>query len=306
MHKSLAFLAVLALPTSAYAEDAAKTLATEIEPFYQLWPTMRDDPGSRATALDSDPQPADCDAAIARARKAGLKDDARIYVRSYISGLDETHYDDKREAYVLLGDAAAMCTQWRKLVLLAPAARIQTETAQSQKTYDTVDPVSLGASMGQAFIDAGKKCLDVTDKAIKAGAPADYKVKMKDVTLSIGEGRAKICQASIDWANSLGAKIKEAHAADREKRAAPYKALGVSGAKLDLFLEYDDVYWRGGRDCQIISDLKQLAKAKALFHWLENADGTHTIRKYTFNGNKVGKPVSKTYKNAVAAQRGCK
>ena len=66
------------------------------------------------------------------------------------------------------------------------------------------------------------------------------------------------------------------------------------------------MYWRGGANCQRISDLKVLAKAKVLFHWLENADGTHTIRKYTFRGNTVSGPVSKTFKTAGAAQAACR
>ncbi|HLL23716.1 MAG TPA: hypothetical protein VK427_16370, partial [Kofleriaceae bacterium] len=124
--------------------------------------------------------------------------------------------------------------------------------------------------------------------------------------MSIREGRAKVCEVMVTWANEMVVKIKTAHRGDREKRAAPYKALGVAGAKLELFLEYDTVYWRGGANCQVISDLERVAKVKALFHWLENPDGTHTIRKYTFNGNKVGRPISKTFTTAGAAQRGCK
>jgi len=296
---------VLVVLTAAIAAaDPAKDAGTALEPFFRYWKTYREDPGSRANALGHDPQPADCDAAIANARKAGLKDDARIYERSARELKDEVQYDEKREPYVLLGDAAKICAQWRKMVLIAPVAYLMSEIVSTQASFSQVDPVSLGRD--QSFHDKAKKCFEMVDAAIKAGAPADHKVKIHEKVMSIGEGKTAVCQAHLDWAKELDEKIKTAKAADREKRAAPYKAEGVAGQKLDLFLEYDDVYWRGGKDCQRISDIKQLAKAKALFHWLENPDGTHTIRKYTFNGNKVSGPVSKTYRKASEAQRGCK
>jgi hypothetical protein len=303
MPKLLVPILVAALPALARADgDAAKQAAAELEPFFQLWETMRDDPGSRAESLATDPQVADCDHAIATAKKAGLADGARLYAR-YLDW-DDVHYDDKQQAYVTLGESAAICKRWREMLLVAPAAAKQTLTAGERHTAGLVEPTSFPNL--DVYVTAGKDCLAITDKAIALGAPKDHKVKIRDEVMSLAEGREKVCQGILDWAAELGPKIKAAHAADREQRAAPYRAAGVTGAKLDLFLEYDDVYWRGGKGCQIISDLKQLAKAKALFHWLENSDGTHTIRKYTFKGNKVSGPMSKTYRNAGAAQKGCK
>ena len=297
-------MSLLLIPSFASA-NPAKTAADALDPYYQLWSTMRSDPGSRANALDADPAPADCDAAIAGARKAGLGDDTKIYGRYAVEVKEYVDYDDKKEAYITLGDSATICAKWKQLVLIAPAAAKQTDVASKQRTFSTlVEPGDLDGA--DSFIKDGKDCLEITDKAIKAGAPADLKVTIFKQPMSLAEGRTKVCQMMIDWATGLAGKIEEARSVDREKRAAPYKALGVAGARLELFLEYDDVYWRGGRDCQRITDIKAVAKAKVLFHWLENSHGTHTIRKYTFNGNKVSGPVSKTYKNAGAAQAGCR
>ena len=302
--QKLLLTALVIAPALAHA-DPAKQLATELGSHFNYWTTYRDDPGSRAGMLEHDPKPDACAAAVAKARKAGLANNARIY-HSEFSSWDEAHYDEKKAAYLELGEVDLICRQWPKMLLLAPVAALQTKIAQNQHSFSLVDPGSLGKDMADLFVKEAKECLDITDKAIKAGAPGDHKVKIHDKVMTISEGRAKVCHAAIEWAAALGGKVKEAHAADREKRAAPYKAAGVSGAKLELFIEYDDVYWRGGANCQRISDIKQLAKAKVLFHWLENPDGTHTIRKYTFNGNKVSGPTSKTYKDAGAAQRGCK
>lgn len=296
--------ALLLAPSLAHA-DPAKQLATDLGAHFNYWTTYRDDPGSRASMLEHDPKPDACATAVEKARKAGLGNDARIY-HSEFSSWDEAHYDEKKTAYLQLSEIDQLCKQWPKMILLAPVAAFQTKVAQTQHSFSLVEPGSLGKDMGDVFVKDAKECLAVTDSAIKSGAPADHKVKIRDQVMSIREGRAKVCQAFLDWATSLGGKVKEAHAADHQKRAAPYKAVGVAGAKLELFVEYDDVYWRGGANCQRISDIKQLAKAKALFQWLENPDGTHTIRKYTFKGNKVSGPTSKTFKDAGAAQRGCK
>jgi hypothetical protein len=304
MKNFLLVLAVVATPVLAHA-DAAKQLAKDLDGHFSYYESYRDDPGSRANALDTDPKPEECAAAIAKARKAGLADDAKIYAYAFKS-FDEADYDDKREAYMTLGGLDQMCKVWKDAVKLAPVAALMTDLVNSKRINSQGDPGSYGGGMGEVFVKKGKECLEKTDAAIAAGAPADRKVKVGEEQMSIKEGRTKVCQDYVDWAVSIGGKIKESHAADREKRAAPYKAAGVAGAKLELFLEYDDVYWRGGSNCQRIYDIKQLAKAKALFHWLENADGTHTIRKYTFNGNKVSGPVSKTYNTSGAAQRGCK
>jgi hypothetical protein len=297
---------VLLFPSIALAQPA-KTAGDELDPFFNSWSFLKQDPGSRASSLEAktDPLPNDCDAAIAKARKAGLGDTARIYSRYAYQAKEYAEFDDKKEAYISLKNAAALCAKYRQYTLIAPAAKKQSDTAQKQDAFSRlVEPGEM--SDDDSFIKDGKECLEITDKAIKAGAPADLKVKIFSDQLTLAEGRTKVCQGMIDWATQLRVKIKDAKKADREKRAAPYKALGVDGKKLELFLEYDDVYWRGGANCQRIDDLKVLAKAKVLFHWLENADGTHTIRKYTFDGNKVSGPVSKTFKTAGAAQAGCR
>jgi hypothetical protein len=305
MKNFLLVLAVVATPALAHA-DAAKQLAKDLDLHFSYYEMYRDDPGSRASMLDRDPNPADCAAAIAKARKAGLGDDVKIYAYAFKS-FDEADYDDKREAYMTLGGLDQMCKVWKDAVKLAPVAALMTKLLSSKRVYSIGDDYSsLGKSMGEVFVKEGKDCFVQLDAAIAAGAVADRKVKIGEGTMTLQEARTKVCQEFLDWGVMVTGRIKESHAADREKRAAPYVAAGVAGAKLELFLEYDDVYWRGGANCQRIYDIKQLAKAKALFHWLENPDGTHTIRKYTFNGNKVSGPVSKTYNTSGAAQRGCK
>ncbi|MFN0247888.1 MAG: hypothetical protein ACKV2T_13450 [Kofleriaceae bacterium] len=298
-------MAVLATPVIAHA-DAAAQLAQELKYHWGHYKTYRDDPGSRVGSLGHDPKPEECEAAVAKARKAGLKDDDKIYSREFNS-FDEAEYDDKREAYITGAQAERVCKVWKEGVKLAPVAAMLSKLLSSKKTYSIGDDYSsLGKGMGDVFVKEGNDCFVAVDAAIAAGVVADRKVKIGEEMMTIKEARTKVCKEYLDWGVMVKGKIKESHAADREKRSAPYKAAGVAGAKLELFLEYDDVYWRGGANCQRIYEIKQLAKAKALFHWLENPDGTHSIRKYTFSGNKVVGTVTKTYNTAGAAQRGCK
>jgi hypothetical protein len=89
-----------------------------------------------------------------------------------------------------------------------------------------------------------------------------------------------------------------------DKLAEKYRALGVAGDRLELFVEYDDVSFLG-KKCVGIDDIKKLVKAKAVYQWLDNSDGTITIRKYTFKKNKY-KVSEKTYLTEAKAYKGCK
>lgn len=61
-----------------------------------------------------------------------------------------------------------------------------------------------------------------------------------------------------------------------------------------------------GVGCEKIDDVAVLAKATVLFQWLENANGTHTIRKYVFAGNAVKGKSDKTFRTEAAAYAGCR
>ena len=62
-------------------------------------------------------------------------------------------------------------------------------------------------------------------------------------------------------------------------------------------IAWDGVGWRGV-DGDLVRDPAKLAKATVLFHWLEDGDGIHTIRRFQFSGNKlVGKSERTYYKH---------
>ena len=298
---STVLLAAAIVPAVARA-DAAQEVADGVEYVATWMPSLRESPASR---LYGSHDPADgCRKAVAKGKKAGLGDDAKIFSRSFV-GWDETHYDGEHNAYLELGELGAICDEYAELLLMIPAAGAQEDTAKSLKIYSTVAPGDLGADMGEQMVKAGKDCMAATDKAIKAGAPADRKTLINDESLSLSEGREQICQAMIDFGGRLSGDIKDAHAKAYEEIAAKYKKVGVKGEKLDLFVEYDNTYWLG-KGCEKVMDVKKQAKAKKLHQWWDNPDGTVTIRTYTFKGNKIKSVKNKVFTLAENAYKACK
>ncbi len=108
----------------------------------------------------------------------------------------------------------------------------------------------------------------------------------------------------IDHGTKFEEFIAVEYKAKQAERSKKYEEAGIKGAKLALMVEYDDVYWRG-KGCEKIDDVAVLAKATRLYQWLENADGTHTIRTYLFAGNAVKGKSEKKYQTEAAAYRGC-
>ena len=165
----------------------------------------------------------------------------------------------------------------------------------------------MGDDFGKGLVTRGEACRAMVDQAIKGGADGDLALKlnvMDEPVVSLNAGRKAYCDGLIDYGKNLKAKIAEAKAARRAAIAKKYEAAGIKGDRLELFIEYDDVSWRG-KGCEIVDDLAVLAKAKKLYQWLENADGTDTIRTYTFSGDKY-KVSDKRYKKEKDAYKGCK
>ncbi len=167
------------------------------------------------------------------------------------------------------------------------------------------EPGKVGIEWINGAAEAGRSCGAAVDAALAGGVPADAKVKVVADEVTLADGKQKYCDALIAWSKSYGERSKQAKAEGDAAVREKYAQHGVKGDRLRLFMEYDDVYWRG-KGCEIVDDRAALAKAAVLFHWLENSDGTHTIRRYQLKGPKLVKTTNKTYKTEAAAYRGCK
>lgn len=298
---SLGLLALAGAPATAHAGgDAAATAAAALEPFFNQLPPLRESPAERAYATLPDARA--CKAAVAAARSAKLADSARIY-SSELSGWRDAHHDDDQH-YLTLAEASAVCAEYAALVLMIPAAAAQAEAATKLALYSSTEPGSLGKDLGEQMIAEGRRCLAATDAAIAAGAPADRPTLIGERELTLAAGRAATCQALVDFGAKLGGAIAGAHAAERERIAAKYRAAGIKGQRLEAFIDNDSTHWRV-KGCAIESEVARLKKAAKLYQLLEHADGTYAIRTYTFKGDKLVGVRDRAFATLAKAQRGC-
>lgn len=263
------------------------------------WP-LTEDPGA-------------CRAALAKVKAAGMKADAWMLSSAFKrypgteGGARQWKQTDNYE--YPFAKASELCAAYEARRMLA--VTLYPEMSNLDGFISTLDlkahmkPGELGDDWWKGPVDKGTQCGALVDKLVAAGAPTDLAVGWRQThKWTLAEYKQNVCQALLDWGNELKTGIGAAKQADRDKIAAKYKAHGIKGKRLELFVEYDSVYWRG-KGCEIIDDVKVLAKAKKLHHWLENDDGTHTIRTYTFKGDNYTSK-DKRYKKEKDAYKGCK
>jgi hypothetical protein len=294
----------MAVPAAAHAnEDAARKAGSDLDVYFSYLSALRDD-ASRYHGTPLKPAK-DCHAVIATARKAGVGNADKIY-NSSLRSLDEVSYDKDKNGYVTLAEAEELCTSYGKWLLIIPGAGAQKEAWEQWSAFRDQDPATIGAGTEKKLADQGKACVKATDAAIAAGAPSDWKTTIGDRRVSLAEGKTEICQAVIDLGASFAGKTGAQDRAKEDEIRQRYVKAGIKGARLELFVKYDNTRWMA-KGCKIIyDDLKVLKKATALFQWWENADGSHTIRKYTFKGDKVTSVKDKTFATSAKASKGCK
>jgi hypothetical protein len=298
----LVVLAVVLAPTLARADDARDTVLQTVNPMLNWLQAMRTE--AAATEGATKASASECHAAVAAGKKAGLAGDAKLYANG-IYALGDEHYDDKHEPYITLDEADALCTEYGKWLLIGPAAAAQAYALQVLKQYTSMTAENEMKGTDQTLIETGTACLTKTDAAIKAGAPGDWTTTIYGEQLTLAQGRAKACEGLVALGKSWTGKAGKADAEKLAKIRDKYAALGIKGARLDLYVETDNTYWLG-KGCEKITDNKKLKNAKVLFQWWDNSDGTITIRKYTFAGDKVKSIKNNVFQTQERASRGCK
>lgn len=254
------------------------------------------------SAYDDKWKAGSCAAAVAEEKKAGAKPNDTMTANNF---KDHPKAKAADGSFSLpFSEAAAICTALEaqlKIALGQVAIEKSVQYMADKKGPPTAaDAKGFNSGAGESVVTMGKDCMASVEGLIKAGT-SKFNVGGKELAL---EDLKKTCQATIDHGTAFEGFIKEEQKAKRAEKAKKYEAAGIKGAKLELFIEYDDVYWRNTK-CEKTDDVAELAKAKVLIHWLENADGTHVIRRYTFNGNKFSK-TEKRFITEAAATKGCK
>jgi hypothetical protein len=251
------------------------------------------------------PDEAKCSELLALVAKNGGRPEDRLYAGELEYYKAEGWAKDAKGAYVLVKDAPKICAAYGRMLRIQPVANTLHKTAQSLRTLGMVTPEEVGSTYGTQGVTAAEACMATVDKALKDGVAGDIAVKIDGKDMTLAEGRVQICEAYLAKAKTFAGAVDTAHKARYEKAAAPYRALGVKGERLELFTSNVEVgfYVAGCRTH--VTDPKVIAKARALFHWLEMQDGTHLVRKYTFAGDKV-RAVETTYARMDQAYKGCR
>ncbi len=274
---------------NAYAKESVDLFDSSYENAYRL------DSDGKVNGLD----PAQCTAAIAAAKKAGVTANDQL-ADYWILQIHPKKQERDGNKFIVFSDAPWICENHAAALQLKRAA-IAAKEAAASVSQPRQKPEDVSGNL-DIITNHAKRCQKIVDEVAAVVGDKDVTVQGKKYKLS-GLGDA-FCAPAVAAAEAYVAKVKEVRAAKAAEISAKYEKLGVKGDRLALFIEYDNVYFRG-KKCEIIDDIKKLVKAKYVYQWLENSDYTHTIRKYTFKGDKY-KVSEKTYNTEAKAYKGCK
>lgn len=212
---------------------------------------------------------------------------------------DAVFYGDTK-----VGGVAAVCDEFERKLAWFRLATILQRGEQAQRIVASGpsdnDRSSLNAETAQAFRDDGAACLKALAEVQAQPGPVTS-VAYASTTYPLADAPA-MCAALPAAADVLAALYQQKH----DEIAAKYKAVGIKGDRLELFIYYDYIEWYLP-GCQDSTDEPaRLKKAKALFQWLTDGDGNITVRKFTFSGDKYKRSEKRfaSYQEA-AAYRAC-
>lgn len=240
----------------------------------------------------------DCDQVVAALGKAGMK------ATDLIEG-------SRTFPFKQAGEKCRTYGSWKAIADAMPAV---TEAAQALATTSAVTVGWGDESYATRYGALATACSAGVDKALAAGAAKDQAVMVRDGRadrrLTLPAIRADICDKLGAWAKEFGPatiKAKEAQKAAARQRYAQH---GAAGDRLEWLAYYDSdakgaTWYTPG--CKAVDDPRKLAKAPVLMQWWTANDGTVTIRRFQFKGNKLVKDTSKTFlTEALASASGCK
>jgi len=238
-----------------------------------------------------------CDAVVAEMTKAGFKPTDLI-------GYSQTF------PFKQAGEKCRAYAGWKAISEAMEPIR---KADEALRATSAIKPGWGDASIATDDLALASACTAAIDQALAAGAPKDVVVPRHvygEPELTVPQMRTDICDKLAAWANDFGAattKAKEAQKAAAKQRYAQY---GAAGDRLEWLAYYDadakgTTWYTPG--CKGIDDPKKLAKAPVLMQWWTADDGTVTIRRFQFKGNKLVKDTSKTFlTEAKASASGCK
>jgi hypothetical protein len=147
-----------------------------------------------------------------------------------------------------------------------------------------------------AFKQSAKECFAAADQVDKLGIGAEtVRVYSGDaLEIRFDEARAKICEPIAKAAGSFAADVKKATDERVAELAAPYKAVGIKGDKLQFCIENANhpIYGVGGGSLEPA----QIKKAHVVFTlWQDSSSGVYSLWRHVFKGDKLVSDTEKKF-----------
>jgi hypothetical protein len=241
---------------------------------------------SRALRPGPDPVAA-CRRVVADARAAGVRP---------TEALRDVDFENVRGAVRIDGtwqlavrDAGNVCgalAYWRTV------AKLEGAVSEAQSKLDWVAMIDKARNHPEnaaMLAGVGNACDAAVDAAYAAGVAPDTTFPVHgidtDRTLTLAAAKAQVCAKVAAIATTFAQDVERERLAAWERIAAPYKAAGVKGERLD-YLVSGHRYAKYGVGGVELTTIKQLAKAKVMFEML-TGQGVVTLRRTEFKGDKL-------------------
>ena len=277
-------LGVTAPPRLAHGDDDndRAELLVELAGFEDAIASAKDD-GDGDRAADAFGRPAsDCDDVMARLAKHGVKptDVCRSYAR------------------------------WQAAV---EAAGVVALAGTDLATTSSLTAGQASEAFATTFGQSAGACTAAVDHALAAGVPPGLAVRIRsnlgDRSMTLAAARATICDPLTAWAREFGPATIAAKRAQEAAARQRYSQFGAAGDRLSWLAYYDAdatgaTWYLPG--CKAEREPKKLVRAPVLMQWWTADDGTITIRRFQFKGNKLVGDTSRTFITEAAAHAGCR
>jgi hypothetical protein len=301
-----AALALAASPAAAGDADL-KSIADDLVPFATAVVDAKAHGSAVAEAYPLQPEPSECTALLAAAKKAGATAKTRLYAYGWPENIKSYSYDSTKGASIAFADAAAICDDYKVWRPVAKAAGVIAKAATQLENTAYISAKDVDKSFAEGNVKVGRECAAAIDTAVKAGAPTHVAIQIANQRMTLDDARGQICQALIDWSSQVGAEGQQMKDDKRAKVRAIYSKAGIKGKRLELFTDYgepDSGGWYAAGCTRSVTTVKGLKAAKKLFHWFEGPNG-YVVRKYTFKGDAYSVS-EKSFVTEAAAYKGCK
>lgn len=267
---------LIAAVTTAHADDDTDHAHAKVFSRYaDVTGSMLHDPAGHPWIEDKAHQPDGCTQDIAKAKVEGVAADTKLEIWGFSVGVPY-------KVLTLDGIAKEVCAPYERAYHISEIAHVfgPARKLLSMLT-ESMDLAKSNPDLQKRLEGDVKQCFEAADRSDKLGL-GDFELTPE---LHFDEVRAKVCEPLAKVVGSWSVNVKKAHAAEVAELAAPFKAVGIKGEKLDFCIRNAEVRIYGARGMSL--GPSQIKKANVLFTlWQDSQTGVYSLQRYTFKGDK--------------------